>query len=54
MPDNVDMDLLQPIMGFRGGADPEDIAGLFAFVASDDGRNMHGSIVSSDLGLTAG
>ena len=54
MPDNVDMDLLQPIMGFRGGADPTDIAGLFAFVASDDGRNMHGSIISSDLGLTAG
>ncbi len=54
MPDNVDMDLLQPIMGYRGGADPSDIAGLFAFVASDDGRNMHGSIISSDLGLTAG
>ncbi len=54
MPDHVDMDLLQPIMGFRGGADPSDIAGLFAFVASDDGRNMHGSIISSDLGLTAG
>jgi hypothetical protein len=27
---------------------------LFAFVASDDGRSIHGSILSSDLGLTAG
>jgi meso-butanediol dehydrogenase / (S,S)-butanediol dehydrogenase / diacetyl reductase len=41
-------------MGFRDMADPDDIARLFAFVASDDGRNMHGSILSSDTGITAG
>ncbi|MEI2697513.1 MAG: SDR family oxidoreductase [Microthrixaceae bacterium] len=54
IPDGVDMDLIAPYMGFRRMAKPEDIAGLFAFVASDDGRNMHGSILSSDTGLTCG
>ncbi len=53
IPEGVDLDLMQPYMGFRGMGAPEEIAGLFAFVASDDGRNMHGSILSSDLGLTA-
>jgi meso-butanediol dehydrogenase/(S,S)-butanediol dehydrogenase/diacetyl reductase len=54
IPTGVDIDLMQPYMGFRGMAEPEDIAGLFAFVASDDGRAIHGSILSADLGLTAG
>lgn len=54
IPADVDIDLMTPYMGFRGMAEPEDIAGLFAFVASDDGRSIHGSILSSDLGLTAG
>lgn len=54
IPDGVDVDLMQPYMGFRGMADPDDLAMLFAFVASDDGRNMHGSILSSDTGLTCG
>jgi meso-butanediol dehydrogenase / (S,S)-butanediol dehydrogenase / diacetyl reductase len=54
IPEGVDIDLMQPYMGFRGMAEPEDIAALFAFVASDDGRSIHGSILSSDLGLTAG
>jgi meso-butanediol dehydrogenase / (S,S)-butanediol dehydrogenase / diacetyl reductase len=54
IPDGVDFDLIKPYMGFRDMADPDDIAQLFAFVASDDGRNMHGSILSSDTGITAG
>lgn len=54
IPEGVDMELIKPYMGFRRMAKPEDIAGLFAFVASDDGRNMHGSILSSDTGLTCG
>jgi NAD(P)-dependent dehydrogenase (short-subunit alcohol dehydrogenase family) len=54
IPDGVDVDLMQPYMGFRGMGEPDDIASLFAFVASDDGRNMHGSILSSDTGITAG
>lgn len=54
IPEGVDLDLMQPYMGFRGMGEPTEIAGLFAFVASDDGRNLHGSILSSDLGLTCG
>ncbi len=54
IPEGVDMDLMAPYMGFRGMAEPDDIAALFAFVASDDGKNMHGSILSSDTGITAG
>lgn len=54
IPEGVDMDLMAPYMGFRGMGEPDDIAALFAFVASDDGKNMHGSILSSDTGITAG
>lgn len=54
IPDGVDLDLMTPYMGFRGMGEPDDIAALFAFVASDDGRNMHGSILSSDTGITCG
>jgi len=38
----------------RKTATPDQIAGLFAFVASDDGANVHGAILSSDAGMTAG
>jgi meso-butanediol dehydrogenase / (S,S)-butanediol dehydrogenase / diacetyl reductase len=35
-------------------AQASDIAALFAFVASDEARNIHGAILSTDSGLTAG
>jgi NAD(P)-dependent dehydrogenase (short-subunit alcohol dehydrogenase family) len=54
MPNDVDGDLVSRYTGFRGIGKPEDIAGLFAFVASDDGRNIHGAVLSSDRGITAG
>lgn len=54
IPADIDMDILMHYAGFRGMGQPEDIAGLFAFVTSDDGRNIHGAILSSDLGLSAG
>ncbi len=38
----------------RRPATPAQIAGLFAFVASDEGLNVHGAILSSDAGMTAG
>ena len=53
-PDDVDFELVKPYVGFRGAAQPEEIAGLFAYLASDDARNMTGAIVSSDGGVTAG
>jgi NAD(P)-dependent dehydrogenase (short-subunit alcohol dehydrogenase family) len=37
-----------------GYAEPEEVAGLIAFVASDDARYMVGQIVSMDGGITCG
>ena len=53
MPGDVDMDLMAPLMGHRGMGVPEDIAVLFALVASDEAVNIHGAVFSSDRGLTA-
>jgi meso-butanediol dehydrogenase/(S,S)-butanediol dehydrogenase/diacetyl reductase len=36
-----------------GAAEPEELAGLIAYIASDDARYMVGSIVSMDGGITA-
>jgi 3-oxoacyl-[acyl-carrier protein] reductase len=38
----------------RAYSDPEDIAGLIAFLASDAARAMHGSCLVMDEGITAG
>lgn len=54
IPAGVDYELMAPYTGFRGMGEAEDIANLFAFLASDEASNMHGSIVSSDRGVTAG
>ena len=54
MPPDVDYALVAPYMGHRGMGAPEDIAALFAFVASDEAVNVHGAILSSDRGITAG
>jgi meso-butanediol dehydrogenase/(S,S)-butanediol dehydrogenase/diacetyl reductase len=54
MPSDIDFDLMSRYMGLRGMGQPDDIAGLFAFVASDEGRNIHGAVLSSDHGITTG
>ena len=54
MPADVDWNLVGRYTGQRAMATPEDIAALFAFVASDEARNIHGAILSCDGGLTAG
>ena len=54
LPDEPDWDLVKPVMGFRPMAEPEQLAAVIAFVASDEARQMHGAIVSADAGLTAG
>lgn len=54
IPPDVDFELMAPYTGFRGMGEPEDIAALFAFLASDEASNIHGAIVSSDRGVTAG
>ena len=53
MADDVDFSLMKPYMGFRPFGKPEHIAALFAFVASDEAGNIHGSIINADSGLTA-
>jgi meso-butanediol dehydrogenase / (S,S)-butanediol dehydrogenase / diacetyl reductase len=54
MPADVDWDLVMRYSGHRGLSTPEDMANLFAFLASDEARNIHGTVVSSDGGMTAG
>jgi meso-butanediol dehydrogenase/(S,S)-butanediol dehydrogenase/diacetyl reductase len=54
MPRDVDWDLVGRYINPRGGAKPETIAAQFAFLASDEASNIHGAILSSDHGMTAG
>ena len=54
MPDDVDYTLMAGYMGFRAMSQPEDIAAVFAFLASDEARQVHGAVLSVDAGLTAG
>ena len=53
-PEGIDFKLVMRYTGQRPMAQPEDIANLFAFVASDEAANIHGAILSSDGGLMAG
>ena len=54
IPPDVDFDLMVPYMGFRGQGVPDDIAELIALVAAPGSTNIHGAILSSDRGVTAG
>lgn len=51
--DGIDWALMQNHIGFRKPSTPEQIAAFFAFLASDEAANIHGSILSADGGLTA-
>jgi NAD(P)-dependent dehydrogenase (short-subunit alcohol dehydrogenase family) len=52
LPDGADATLLAKLRTPLGTATTEEVAALIAFVASDEGRYMTGSIVSIDGGLT--
>lgn len=52
LPDNADGTLINKLRSPLGNGKPEEVAGLIAFIASDDGRYMTGSIVSIDGGVT--
>ena len=54
MPADVDFELMQPYVGFRPTGTAEEVAALFAYLASDDARSVHGAILSIDNGVTAG
>ena len=54
IPEDVNMDLVKPYMGFRGIAEAEEISNVISFLASDDAKRIHGAIITVDGGLTAG
>lgn len=51
LPEDVDFDVLRPVMSRLGASQPEEVASCVAYVASDEARYMIGSIVSIDGGL---
>ncbi len=53
MPEGVELKEFAKVISPLGYAEPEELAGLIAFVASDEARYMVGSIVSMDGGITA-
>ncbi|HEY8514655.1 MAG TPA: SDR family NAD(P)-dependent oxidoreductase [Candidatus Binatia bacterium] len=52
LPPGADPVLLAKLRSPLGNAEPDEIASLIAYVASDDARYMTGSIVSIDGGIT--
>jgi NAD(P)-dependent dehydrogenase (short-subunit alcohol dehydrogenase family) len=52
-PADVDPDLARRMAGLRGMAEPDEVAALFAFLASDEARSITGAIYTLDNGLTA-
>jgi NAD(P)-dependent dehydrogenase (short-subunit alcohol dehydrogenase family) len=52
-PPDMDPDLARRMGGFRGMAEPKEVAALFSFLASDEARSVTGSIYTLDNGLTA-
>jgi meso-butanediol dehydrogenase / (S,S)-butanediol dehydrogenase / diacetyl reductase len=52
-PPDVDVDLARRMAGLRGLAEPEEVAALFAFLASEEARSITGAIYAIDNGLTA-
>lgn len=53
IPADIDGELMFLYSGFRGMVDPTEIANLFAFLASDEAKNIHGALVPTDGGITA-
>ena len=51
--ENTDYGLLKRTMSFRPLGKPEEIAALFAFLASDEAGNIHGAVINADSGMTA-
>ena len=53
-PENVDVDLIKPYLGFRPMSEAPEIAAAFAYIASDEAKSVRGAIFSIDNGIVAG
>ena len=51
LPSDLDPDLARRMGGLRGMAEPDEVAALFAFLASDEARSTTGAIYTVDNGL---
>jgi NAD(P)-dependent dehydrogenase (short-subunit alcohol dehydrogenase family) len=54
MPSDVDWDLMGRYSGMRGMNSADEVANVFAFLASDEASSIHGAIISADRGVTTG
>jgi NAD(P)-dependent dehydrogenase (short-subunit alcohol dehydrogenase family) len=52
-PADMDPDLAGRMAGLRGLTEPDEVAALFCFLASDDARSITGAVYTLDIGLTA-
>jgi NAD(P)-dependent dehydrogenase (short-subunit alcohol dehydrogenase family) len=51
-PPDMDPDLAGRMAGLRGISEPEEIAALFAYLASDEARSVTGAVYTIDNGIT--
>ena len=54
MPSDIDWKLMERYSGMRGMNSAEEVANVFAFLASDEASSIHGAIISADRGVTTG
>ncbi len=52
LPDPVDLELMGKITSLTGFGQPEDVAGLIAYLASDEAKYVNGTIMTVDGGMT--
>ena len=50
----LEADLMGRYSGHRGLTEADEVATLFAYLASDEAKSIHGATVSIDNGVTAG